>query len=182
MTFTDPIGDMFSRIRNGQMRSLNSIEIPSSSPVPVTVNLSPGVYPIPGLGILISFNINWTGIIPILLPSPEPSGMIEGLSPVPTGVSGVPGVVVVMILVAAIPGSVGGVGTKPPPIPVLIPTGGRSGIVILPSSGVSGVNVGGGGGGVVVFVIVGVGAVGGGGGGCGCCCLWSWCLCGCNCP
>ena len=31
MTFTDPIGDMFSRIRNGQMRSLNSIDIPSSS-------------------------------------------------------------------------------------------------------------------------------------------------------
>ena len=30
MTLTDPIGDMFSRIRNGQMRSLNSIEIPSS--------------------------------------------------------------------------------------------------------------------------------------------------------
>ena len=30
MTFTDPIGDMFSRIRNGQMRSLNSVEIPSS--------------------------------------------------------------------------------------------------------------------------------------------------------
>ena len=28
MTFTDPIGDMFSRIRNGQMRSLNSVEIP----------------------------------------------------------------------------------------------------------------------------------------------------------
>ena len=27
MTFTDPIGDMFSRIRNGQLRSLNSIEI-----------------------------------------------------------------------------------------------------------------------------------------------------------
>ena len=27
MTFTDPIGDMFSRIRNGQMRSLNSIQI-----------------------------------------------------------------------------------------------------------------------------------------------------------
>ena len=26
MTFTDPIGDMFSRIRNGQMRSLNSVE------------------------------------------------------------------------------------------------------------------------------------------------------------
>ena len=31
MTFTDPIGDMFSRIRNGQMRSLNSIQIPSSN-------------------------------------------------------------------------------------------------------------------------------------------------------
>ena len=31
MTFTDPIGDMFSRIRNGQLRSLNSIEIPSSN-------------------------------------------------------------------------------------------------------------------------------------------------------
>ena len=31
MTFTDPIGDMFSRIRNGQMRSLNSVLIPSSS-------------------------------------------------------------------------------------------------------------------------------------------------------
>ena len=31
MTFTDPIGDMFSRIRNGQMRSLNSIEIPFSN-------------------------------------------------------------------------------------------------------------------------------------------------------
>ena len=31
MTFTDPIGDMFSRIRNGQMRSLNSINIPSSN-------------------------------------------------------------------------------------------------------------------------------------------------------
>ena len=31
MTFTDPIGDMFSRIRNGQMRSMNSIEIPSSN-------------------------------------------------------------------------------------------------------------------------------------------------------
>ena len=30
MTYTDPIGDMFSRIRNGQMRSLNSIIIPSS--------------------------------------------------------------------------------------------------------------------------------------------------------
>ena len=31
MTFTDPIGDMFSRIRNGQMRSLNFINIPSSN-------------------------------------------------------------------------------------------------------------------------------------------------------
>ena len=31
MTFTDPIGDMFSRIRNGQMRSLNKIEIPFSN-------------------------------------------------------------------------------------------------------------------------------------------------------
>lgn len=31
MTFTDPIGDMFSRIRNGQMRSLNSVDIPSSN-------------------------------------------------------------------------------------------------------------------------------------------------------
>ena len=31
MTFTDPIGDMFSRIRNGQMRLLNSVEIPSSN-------------------------------------------------------------------------------------------------------------------------------------------------------
>ena len=30
MTITDPIGDMFSRIRNGQMRSLNSVIIPSS--------------------------------------------------------------------------------------------------------------------------------------------------------
>ena len=29
MTFTDPIGDMFTRIRNAQMRSLNSIIIPS---------------------------------------------------------------------------------------------------------------------------------------------------------
>ena len=29
MTFTDPIGDMFSRIRNGQMRSLTSVEVPS---------------------------------------------------------------------------------------------------------------------------------------------------------
>ena len=31
MTLTDPIGDMFSRIRNGQMRSLNTIETPSSN-------------------------------------------------------------------------------------------------------------------------------------------------------
>ena len=31
MTFTDPIGDMFSRIRNGQMRSLDTIDIPSSN-------------------------------------------------------------------------------------------------------------------------------------------------------
>ena len=30
MTFTDPIGDMFSRIRNGQMRLLTSVVIPSS--------------------------------------------------------------------------------------------------------------------------------------------------------
>ena len=31
MSFSDPIGDMFSRIRNGQMKSLNSIIIPSSN-------------------------------------------------------------------------------------------------------------------------------------------------------
>tara|TARA_Y200000002_G_scaffold140289_1_gene115738 strand:+ start:182 stop:580 length:399 start_codon:yes stop_codon:yes gene_type:complete len=31
MSLTDPIGDMFSRIRNGQMRSLTSIDIPSSN-------------------------------------------------------------------------------------------------------------------------------------------------------
>ena len=31
MTLTDPIGDMFSRIRNGQMRNLNSVNIPSSN-------------------------------------------------------------------------------------------------------------------------------------------------------
>ena len=30
MTYSDPIGDMFTRIRNGQMRSLNSVEIPAS--------------------------------------------------------------------------------------------------------------------------------------------------------
>jgi len=31
MTLTDPIGDMFTRIRNGQMRALHSIDIPSSN-------------------------------------------------------------------------------------------------------------------------------------------------------
>ena len=31
MTLTDPIGDMFSRIRNGQMRSLASINVPASN-------------------------------------------------------------------------------------------------------------------------------------------------------
>ena len=31
MTLTDPIGDMFSRIRNGQLRALNSVNIPSSN-------------------------------------------------------------------------------------------------------------------------------------------------------
>ena len=31
MTYSDPIGDMFTRIRNGQMRNLNSVEIPSSN-------------------------------------------------------------------------------------------------------------------------------------------------------
>jgi len=31
MTLTDPIGDMFSRIRNGQMRSLNTVNIPLSN-------------------------------------------------------------------------------------------------------------------------------------------------------
>ena len=31
MTLTDPIGDMFSRIRNGQMRSLNTIDLPASN-------------------------------------------------------------------------------------------------------------------------------------------------------
>ena len=30
MTYTDPIGDMFARIRNGQMRNLNSVNIPAS--------------------------------------------------------------------------------------------------------------------------------------------------------
>ncbi|MAV56677.1 MAG: 30S ribosomal protein S8 [Candidatus Pelagibacter sp.] len=31
MTFVDPIGDMLTRIRNGQMRSLNKIDIPFSN-------------------------------------------------------------------------------------------------------------------------------------------------------
>ena len=31
MTLTDPIGDMFSRIRNGQMRLLASINVPASN-------------------------------------------------------------------------------------------------------------------------------------------------------
>ena len=31
MTLTDPIGDMFARIRNGQLRSLATIDIPSSN-------------------------------------------------------------------------------------------------------------------------------------------------------
>ena len=31
MAYTHPIGDMFARIRNGQMRNLNSVEIPSSN-------------------------------------------------------------------------------------------------------------------------------------------------------
>ena len=30
MTIVDPIGDMFTRIRNGQMRLLNSIDVPAS--------------------------------------------------------------------------------------------------------------------------------------------------------
>jgi len=30
MTLVDPIGDMFTRIRNGQMRNLNSVLIPAS--------------------------------------------------------------------------------------------------------------------------------------------------------
>ena len=30
MTLMDPIGDMFTRIRNGQMRSLNQINVPAS--------------------------------------------------------------------------------------------------------------------------------------------------------
>ena len=31
MSLMDPIGDMFTRIRNGQMRSLTEVEIPSSN-------------------------------------------------------------------------------------------------------------------------------------------------------
>ena len=31
MTLMDPIGDMFTRIRNGQMRSLPSIDVPASN-------------------------------------------------------------------------------------------------------------------------------------------------------
>ena len=31
MTLMDPIGDMFTRIRNGQMRSLSSINVPASN-------------------------------------------------------------------------------------------------------------------------------------------------------
>ena len=31
MTFIDPIGDMLTRIRNGQMRSLNKIDVPFSN-------------------------------------------------------------------------------------------------------------------------------------------------------
>ena len=30
MSIIDPIGDMFTRIRNGQMRSLNSVDVPAS--------------------------------------------------------------------------------------------------------------------------------------------------------
>ena len=30
MTIVDPIGDMFTRIRNGQMRNLNTVNIPAS--------------------------------------------------------------------------------------------------------------------------------------------------------
>ena len=31
MSFTDPIGDMISRIRNGQMRQSSKVEMPASS-------------------------------------------------------------------------------------------------------------------------------------------------------
>ena len=30
MTLADPIGDMITRIRNGQMRMLNNVKIPNS--------------------------------------------------------------------------------------------------------------------------------------------------------
>ena len=30
MTFTDPIGDMITRIRNAQLRTLNNVKIPNS--------------------------------------------------------------------------------------------------------------------------------------------------------
>ena len=30
MAIVDPVGDMFTRIRNGQMRNLNSVDIPAS--------------------------------------------------------------------------------------------------------------------------------------------------------
>ena len=31
MSLTDPIGDMFSRIRNGQMRLLSTVDVPASN-------------------------------------------------------------------------------------------------------------------------------------------------------
>ena len=31
MTLMDPIGDMFTRIRNGQMRKLTTIDVPASN-------------------------------------------------------------------------------------------------------------------------------------------------------
>ena len=31
MTLVDPVGDMLTRIRNGQMRSLNKIDVPFSN-------------------------------------------------------------------------------------------------------------------------------------------------------
>ena len=30
MSLSDPIGDMFTRIRNGQMRLLNSVDVPAN--------------------------------------------------------------------------------------------------------------------------------------------------------
>ena len=53
MTFTDPIGDMFSRIRNGQMRSLNSVLINGSKVKKSTFKLvfkklfNPLIYAVP---------------------------------------------------------------------------------------------------------------------------------------